>query len=43
MMTAAGDLRQARELALLICDGDKALETFLAHCDVAARNPVVPL
>lgn len=36
------DLRQARELALLICSSDEAIETFLAHCDVVARDLLVP-
>jgi len=31
------DLRQARELARLICSSDEAIETFIAQCDVAAR------
>jgi hypothetical protein len=36
------DLRQARELALLICKTEEAVETFLAHCDVAARDLLMP-
>lgn len=36
------DLRQARELALLICSSDEAIETFLAHCDVVARDLLAP-
>lgn len=36
------DLRQARELALLICFSDEAIETFLAHCDVVARDLLSP-
>jgi hypothetical protein len=32
------DLRQARELALLICKSEEAIETFIAHCDIAARD-----
>ena len=28
------DLRQARELATLICSSEEAIETFIAHCDV---------
>ncbi|WBL76032.1 hypothetical protein I3J27_23715 [Bradyrhizobium xenonodulans] len=36
------DLRQARELALLICSSDEAIETFLAHCDVVARDLLMP-
>lgn len=38
----ADDLRQARELALLICKSEEAIETFLAHCDVAARDLLLP-
>jgi hypothetical protein len=36
------DLRQARELALLICSRDEAIETFLAHCDAVARDLLAP-
>jgi hypothetical protein len=39
---AGGDLRQARELALLICRSEQAIETFIAHCDVAARDLLMP-
>ena len=38
----ADDLRQARELALLICTSEEAIETFIAHCDVAARDLLLP-
>jgi hypothetical protein len=38
----ADDLRQARELALLICHSEEAIETFIAHCDVAARDLLLP-
>lgn len=38
----ADDLRQARELALLICISEEAIETFLAHCGVAARDLLMP-
>lgn len=38
----ADDLRQARELALLICSSEEAIETFIAHCDVAARDLLLP-
>ncbi|MET4016306.1 hypothetical protein [Bradyrhizobium sp. S3.2.12] len=38
----ADDLRQARELALLICKTEEAIETFLAHCDVAACDMLMP-
>jgi hypothetical protein len=37
-----GDLRQARELALLFCKSDEAIETFIEHCDVAARDLLTP-
>jgi hypothetical protein len=36
------DLRQARELALLICSSEEAFMTFIAHCDVAARDLLLP-
>ena len=36
------DVRQARELAMLICTSEEALETFIAHCDVAARDLLLP-
>jgi hypothetical protein len=36
------DLRQARELAMLICTSEAAIETFIAHCDVAARDLLLP-
>jgi hypothetical protein len=39
----ADDLRQARELAMLICSSEEAIETFIAHCDVAARDLLMPL
>jgi hypothetical protein len=38
----ADDLRQARELAILICSSEEAIETFIAHCDVAARDLLMP-
>lgn len=38
----ADDLRQARELAMLICASDEAVETFIAHCDIAARDLLLP-
>jgi hypothetical protein len=38
----ADDLRQGRELALLICKTEQAIETFLAHCDVVARDLLWP-
>jgi hypothetical protein len=39
----ADDLRQARELALLICSSEAAIVTFIAHCDVAARDLLMPM
>src|SRR3984885_7524839 len=36
------DLRQARELAMLICTSEEAIETFIAHCDVAAWDLLLP-
>jgi hypothetical protein len=36
------DLRQARELAMLVCSSEEAIETFIAHCDVAARDLLLP-
>ena len=41
-ITPVDDLRQARELAMLICSSDEAIETFIAHCDVAARALLLP-
>src|SRR5262249_41960325 len=38
----ADDLRQARELAILICKGEEAIETFLARRDVARRDLLMP-
>jgi hypothetical protein len=38
----ADDLRQARELAMLICSSEEAIETFIAHCDIAARDLLLP-
>jgi hypothetical protein len=38
----ADDLRQARELAMLICQSEEAIESFVAHCDVAARDLLYP-
>jgi hypothetical protein len=38
----ADDLRQARELAMLICQSEEAIKTFIAHCDVAARDLLLP-
>jgi hypothetical protein len=36
------DLRQARELALLFCKSEEAIDTFIRHCDVAARDLLMP-
>ena len=41
-VTPVDDLRQARELAMLICRSEEAIETFIAHCDVAARDLLLP-
>jgi integral membrane sensor domain MASE1 len=41
-VTPVDDLRQARELAMLICTSEEAIETFIAHCDVAARDLLLP-
>jgi hypothetical protein len=38
----ADDLRQARELTLLICKSEEAIESFLTHCDIAARDLSMP-
>jgi hypothetical protein len=38
----ADDLRQARELALLFCKSEEAIDTFIKHCDVAARDLLMP-
>ncbi|HWX29473.1 MAG TPA: hypothetical protein VNZ53_18765 [Steroidobacteraceae bacterium] len=38
----ADDLRQARELALLVCFSEEAIATFIAHCDIAARDLLLP-
>jgi hypothetical protein len=38
----ADDLRQARELALLFCKSEEAIESFISHCDVAARDLLMP-
>lgn len=36
------DLRQARQLALLICKSEQAIDTFIEHCDVSARDLLKP-
>jgi hypothetical protein len=38
----ADDLRQARELAMLICFSEEAIETFITHCDIVARDLLLP-
>jgi hypothetical protein len=40
--SASDDLRQARELARLICTSEEAIAAFLTHCDVAARDLLMP-
>jgi hypothetical protein len=41
-LASVDDLRQARELAMLFCTSEEAIETFIAHCDVAARDLLMP-
>jgi hypothetical protein len=41
-VTPVDDLRQARELTMLICSSEEAIETFIAHCDIAARDLLLP-
>jgi hypothetical protein len=41
-VTPVDDLGQARERAMLICRSEEAIETFIAHCDVAARDLLLP-
>ncbi|WP_050421454.1 hypothetical protein [Bradyrhizobium tropiciagri] len=36
------DIRQARELAMLICSSEEAVATFIAHCDIVARDLLKP-
>lgn len=36
------DLRQARELARLFCKSEEAVKSFLTHCEVAARDYLMP-
>ncbi|TWC05044.1 hypothetical protein FBZ93_10354 [Bradyrhizobium macuxiense] len=36
------DLRQTRELAMLIGSSEEAIATFIAHCDVAALDLLMP-
>ncbi|WP_027530121.1 hypothetical protein [Bradyrhizobium sp. WSM3983] len=40
--SAVDDLRQARELALLICKSEETVESFIAHCDIAACDLLMP-
>lgn len=40
--SAVDDLRQGRELALLICKSEEAIQTFIAHCEIAARDLLMP-
>jgi hypothetical protein len=37
------DHRQARELALLICRSEQAIDTFISHCDAAAGDLLMPM
>jgi hypothetical protein len=41
-VTPVDDLRQARELAMLICSSEESIETFISHCDVAAWDLLLP-
>jgi hypothetical protein len=41
-VTPVDDLRQARGLAMLIRSSEEAVETFIARCDVAARDLLLP-
>jgi hypothetical protein len=41
-VTPVDDLRQARELAMLICTSEEAIETFIARCDVTAWDLLLP-
>lgn len=36
------DLRQTRELALLFCKSEDAIATFIEHCEIAARDLLMP-
>jgi hypothetical protein len=36
-------LQQARELAMLICTSEEAIETFISHRDVAASDLLLPM
>src|SRR5262245_7215906 len=38
----ADDLRQARELSILFCTSEEAIETFIGHCEIAARDLLLP-
>ncbi|WP_342739505.1 hypothetical protein [Bradyrhizobium sp. B117] len=40
--SSVDDHRQACDLALLICKSEEAIETFLAHGEVAARDLLIP-
>ena len=40
--SAADDVRQMRELTLLMYKSEHALETFISHCDAAARDLLLP-
>ena len=36
--SATDDRRQARELVLLFCKSEDAIESFITHCDIGARD-----
>jgi hypothetical protein len=38
----ADDRRQARELALLICKSEEAIDALIAYCELAARDLLYP-
>jgi hypothetical protein len=40
--SAADDQRQARELAALICSSEKAVDSFLNYCEIAAHDLLSP-
>jgi hypothetical protein len=41
-LSAADDLRQARELAVLFCRSEDAIQSFVDHCGIAARDLLMP-
>jgi hypothetical protein len=38
----ADDYRQARELAALFCRTEEAIDSFIGHCEIAARDLLMP-